>query len=261
MIRETFGPLWAWVSAIGLAVATAGALLTEFSGVAGVGELYGISRAITLPIAAALLLAIVLTGSYRRVERAAILIGLFEFAFFFVAYAAHPDPAVVARQAIDLKLGDASYLYLVAANIGAVIMPWMIFYQQSAIADKRLTAEDFSAARFDTALGALVTQLVMAAVLVGAAATIGVNDPKASLTTVGEMSQSLIPFLGPEMGRAVSAPACSAPAWLPRLSHRSRLPGDWARSPAIGARWNTDRWKRAGSTRSMPSVWPAAPCW
>jgi Mn2+/Fe2+ NRAMP family transporter len=203
LIRDTFGPIWAWVSAVGLAVATAGALLTEFSGVAGVGELYGVSRAITLPLAAIVLLMIVMTGSYRRVERAAILIGLFEFAFFFVAYAAHPDMREVATQSMDVRLGDPSYLYLVAANIGAVIMPWMIFYQQSAVADKRLRPEHFRAARIDTALGAVITQLVMAAVLIAAAATIGAKNPETSLTTVGEMSESLTPFLGPQVGRAV----------------------------------------------------------
>ncbi len=91
LIRETFGPVWAWISAAGLAVATGGALLTEFSGVAGVGELFGVSRSITLPLAVVCLLSIVLTGSYRRVERAAMMIGLFELAFFGVAWAAHPD--------------------------------------------------------------------------------------------------------------------------------------------------------------------------
>jgi Mn2+/Fe2+ NRAMP family transporter len=91
----------------------------------------------------------------------------------------------------------------VAANIGAVIMPWMIFYQQSAIADKKLRAEHFRAARWDTALGAVITQLVMAAVLVAAAATIAPNAPQASLTTVGEMSAALTPFLGAQVGRAV----------------------------------------------------------
>ena len=44
LIRDTFGPVWAWVSAVGLGVASVGALLTEFSGVAGVGELYGLPR-------------------------------------------------------------------------------------------------------------------------------------------------------------------------------------------------------------------------
>ena len=84
-----------------------------------------------------------ITGSYRRVERVAIAVGLFEFAFFGVAWAAHPDPAHLAAQALDIPLAEPGYLYLVAANIGAVIMPWMIFYQQSAVADKKLRPGTF----------------------------------------------------------------------------------------------------------------------
>src|SRR3984885_2130144 len=66
LIRDTFGPLWAWVSALGLGIATIGALLTEFSGVAGVGELYGLPPYASLPIAAIALLAGGVPGSYRR---------------------------------------------------------------------------------------------------------------------------------------------------------------------------------------------------
>ena len=205
LIRETFGPFWAWVSAIGLAVASCGALLSEFSGVAGVGELFGVSRAITLPMAAIALLAVVMTGSYRRVERIAIIIGLFELAFFAVAWAAHPDPAAMLQQAVDIPVRNPDYMYLVAANIGAVIMPWMIFYQQSAIADKRLGPEHFTAARWDTAIGAVITQLVMAAVLISAASTLGGvgGGASTSLATVGEMSAALTPLLGPQIGRVV----------------------------------------------------------
>ena len=203
LIRSAFGPGWAWLSAAGLAVATAGALLTEFSGVAGVGELYGVPRAITLPLAAVALLAIVITGSYRRVERLAIIIGLFEFAFFGVAWAARPDFGVLVHDSLSIPITNTSYLYLVAANIGAVIMPWMIFYQQSAIADKKLTAQHYHAARWDTGIGSVVTQLVMGAVLVAAAATIGRHNPNASLNTVGDMSQALTPLLGQQVGRLV----------------------------------------------------------
>jgi NRAMP (natural resistance-associated macrophage protein)-like metal ion transporter len=203
LIRDTFGPFWGWVSVVGLAIATVGALITEFSGVAGVGELYGIPRGLTLPLAGAALLGVVLTGSYRRVERVAIFVGLFEFAFFFVAWAARPDPAALIAGAFHIPFANKDYLYLSAANIGAVIMPWMIFYQQSAIADKKLRAEHFGAARLDTALGAVVTQLVMAAVLIACAATIGAKSPNATLNTVGDMSQALTPFLGTVMGDAV----------------------------------------------------------
>ena len=203
LIRDTFGPFWGWVSAAGLGVATVGALLTEFSGVAGVGELYGVPRFATLPIAAAALLAVVLTGSYRRVERAAIILGLFELAFFFVAWAAHPDPAALLHGSLDIPFANKDYLYLAAANIGAVVMPWMIFYQQSAIADKRLRPEHYTAARWDTAVGAMLTQLVMAAVLIACAATIGQLHPEASLATVGDMAQALTPFLGTAMGNLI----------------------------------------------------------
>jgi len=203
LIKQQFGPFWAWVSVAGLAVATTGALLTELSGVAGVGELYGVPRWISLALASGALLLIVITGSYRRVERAAIAVGLFEFAFFGVAWFAHPDVAAVARQSVEIPFADKNYLYLVAANIGAVIMPWMVFYQQSAVADKKLRPEHVGAARLDTAIGAVITQLVMAAVLMSAAATIGAHHNAASLNTVGDLSAALTPYLGVGVGKLV----------------------------------------------------------
>ncbi len=202
LIREIFGPAWAWLSATGLAIACIGALLTEFSGVAGVGELFGVSRNITLPMAAVALLAIVATGSYRRVELVAIGIGLFELAFVGVAWAARPDGATMLAQAINIPWTDSKYLYLVAANIGAVIMPWMVFYQQSAVADKKLRPEHYSAAKWDTIAGAVLTQLVMAAVLIAAATTLAPGTTS-SLENVGDLSRALTPVLGLEAGRIV----------------------------------------------------------
>lgn len=200
LIRETFGPGWAWVSVTGLGIAAVGALLTEFSGVAGVGALYGVPRGISLAVSAAFLLVVVLTGTYRRVERVAIALGLFELAFFVVAYEAHPDGAALAGGLMHMPLANGKYMYLVAANIGAVIMPWMIFYQQSAAADKKLRPEHYGFARLDTALGAVLAQAVMAAVLIAAAATIGRTHAHANLNTIGEIANALTPFLGSRVG-------------------------------------------------------------
>jgi NRAMP (natural resistance-associated macrophage protein)-like metal ion transporter len=204
LIRDTFGKGWAWLSVAGLGVATVGALLTEFSGVAGVGELFGIPRGISLLLVVVFLLAVVWTGSYRRVELIAIALGLFEFAFFWIAYAARPEAGALAHGLLQIPIGNKDYLYLVAANIGAVIMPWMIFYQQSAVADKKLRPSDYKSARWDTALGAIATQLVMAAVLVATAATIGKAGGGATrLDSVGELANALTPFLGSTAGRLV----------------------------------------------------------
>ena len=203
LIREHFGAGWAWLSVSGLAVASAGAIITEFSGVAGVGELFGVPRAASLALAAAFLLVVVWTGSYRRVERVAILLGLFELAFVWVALRAPLDGPQVARQLFAMPLHSGDYWYLVAANIGAVIMPWMVFYQQSAVADKKLTPGDYAYARWDTALGALLTQVIMAAVLMAAAATLASAHSNAPLDSVGQIAGALTPMLGHALGHTL----------------------------------------------------------
>jgi Mn2+/Fe2+ NRAMP family transporter len=203
LIRERFGVGWACLSTIGLAAATIGSLITQFTGVAGIGELYGLSRSLTLPIATVALLTVVATGSYRRVERTAIVIGLFECAFFAVAWAAHPNLNTMAKHAVDLPVHNREFMYMVAAIIGAVFNPWMIFFQQSAIADKKLQPGDLKAARWDTAVGAVLTQCLTGAVLVAAAATLASNGVSANLSGVGEISNAFSPLLGESAGRLV----------------------------------------------------------
>jgi len=203
LIRERYGLGWALVAVAGLAAAAIGSLVTEFTGVAGVGEMFGLSRALTLPMAAAALLAIVGAGAYRRVERTAIVIGLFELAFFVVAWAAHPNLATMARDAVSLPFGDRQFLYMVAAIIGATFNPWMIFYQQSATVDKRLQPDDLGHARLDTAIGAVLTQLLTGAVLIAAAAVFAYGRAPAGLDSVGAISGALTPALGVTAGRIV----------------------------------------------------------
>jgi Mn2+/Fe2+ NRAMP family transporter len=202
LIRERYGHGWALLAVGGLAAAAIGSLITEFTGVAGIGEMFGLSRSFTLPLAAALLLAIVGTGSYRRVERAALLVGLFELSFFVVAWASHPSLAAIASDAVDLPFRDRQFLYMVAAIIGATFNPWMIFYQQSATVDKRLRPADLGHARMETALGAVLTQCLTGAVLIAAAATFAASAP-ASVSSVGEISRALTPALGATAGKVI----------------------------------------------------------
>lgn len=200
LIKQHFGRVCAWISVATLLMSCAGAMVTEFSGIAGVGDLFGISPMISVSIAGLFLLLIVFTGSYRSVERIAVILGLFELVFFVVVVAAQPDLHNLLHDAVRMPLQHSHYLYLMAANIGAVIMPWMIFYQQSAVVDKGLRPEHIKAARWDTAIGAVVTQLIMAAVLVTIAATIGKTNPGQSLNTVQEISAGITQFLGHAYG-------------------------------------------------------------
>lgn len=195
-IRKYFGARWAWVSVLTLLVACIGALITELSGIAGVGALIGIPGWLSMVIVVVGLTIMAVRGSYLSVERIALAVGLFECVFLYVAFKAGPDLHLAMTQAFDIPVRDPAYLYLVAANIGAVIMPWMVFYQQSAVVEKGLTVADLRAARWDTAIGSVVTQVIMGAVLVAAAATIGRAATGQSLDTVQQIAQAVTPFLG-----------------------------------------------------------------
>ena len=203
LVAAHFGRRLAWLSAAGLAVATVGTLVTEFTAVAGIGELYDLPRAVTLPAAVVFLLAILATGSGRRVERLALLVGLFELAFFVVAWKAHPGLKRMAEDAADLRLGDPGFMYLVAATIGSVFNPWMIFYQQSAIVEKAMTPAALSGARWDTGIGAVLTQCLTGAVLVAAAGVLRSGGTPGSLSTVGGISDALSAVLGQQAGRLI----------------------------------------------------------
>jgi NRAMP (natural resistance-associated macrophage protein)-like metal ion transporter len=238
LIRERFGAGWAWLSVAGLSVATLGSMITQFSAVAGIGELYGVARGAALAVSAALLLAIVVTGSYRRVERIAVAIGLLELAFFAVALSARPDIGTLAHDAINLPLGDRKFLYVAAAIIGATFNPWMAFYQQAAVAQKKLLPQDYRLARADTAFGAILTQLLTGAVLVAAAATLGAGGNAPGLSSIGEISQALSPLLGGMMGRLVFCAGVLGAAMVAAIV--SSLALAWGVSEAAGYQRSLD---------------------
>jgi Mn2+/Fe2+ NRAMP family transporter len=205
LIRDQYGPMWAWVSVGTLAVACVGALLSELSGLAGVGLLFGVPAWVTIAVVVSGLTLMAYTGSYLSVERAAMAIGAFELVFLFVAWKANPDPAAMLQNAVRIPWRDPDYLYLVAANIGAVIMPWMVFYQQSAVVEKKLNLADLRAARLDTAIGAVATQLIMSGVLIATAATMGAGANGTPLDTVQGIAQAITPFLGETTGKLLFA--------------------------------------------------------
>ena len=201
LIKQHFGRGWAWLSVATLIVTCLGALLTEFAGLAGVGNLMGVPAPVTLTLVAAALLAMALMHGYMTVERIAMAVGAFELVFLLVALLAHPGLGELASGAMTIPVADPKYLFLASANIGAVIMPWMVFFQQASVAEKGLTPADLPSARLDTAVGAVVTQLIMAAVLVAVAATLGKAGGDHALDTVEEIVGAITPFLGNFAGK------------------------------------------------------------
>ena len=248
LVKDCFGRKWAFLSVALLLVSTTGALVTELAGLAGVGLMEGIPPRVTVPAAAVFLALVVMSGSYRRVERIGLALGLFELAFLFAALRAHPSLHAAAASFGSVgPLSRGDYLGLVAANVGAVIMPWMVFYQQAAVVDKGLRRENLRAGRVDTAVGAVVTQVVMIAVLVATAATLNRHShvlgakaagqagrPGGSLTSVQAISAALVPYLGTAAGKLAFGLGMVGAALVAAIV--VSLAGAWGFAELTGAR-------------------------
>lgn len=234
LIKKQFGKFWAAISVGTLLVSCVGAMFSELSGLAGVGMLYGVPTWIVMMLAVIFLSVVALTGSYRSVERIALFLGLFEGVFFVVAWMAHPSLQEIFEKMQTMPIHNSQFLLLAAANIGAVIMPWMVFYQQSAVVDKKLNLSHLKIARWDTAIGAVITQLIMAAVLIATAATIGKKNPGASLETVHQISDALIPFLGSFAGKLLFAMGMMGAALIAAIV--VSLTAAWALGEVMGFR-------------------------
>jgi NRAMP (natural resistance-associated macrophage protein)-like metal ion transporter len=196
LIRDNYGLAWTWVSLGTMLVTNVAALVTEFIGIAGAALIFGVNQTLMVCAAAAILIVVSTTGAYRRAEFIALGLCLLELLFIPAAFAAKPSPMSIVRDGIfgAQPLGDRNYLLLIASNIGAVIMPWMIFYQQSATVDKKLKVADLNYARFDTALGAVATQIIMIAIIVTTAATLFVHN--ISVTDAAHAALALVPLTG-----------------------------------------------------------------
>ena len=234
LIKERFGAGWAYLSSGTLLLSSVGALLTEFAGVAGVGELFGVSRWVTVPVATAVLVGIAFLRSYRRVERIGVAIGLAELAFVPAMLLSHPSARQLVHGLHSLPLSHHSYVTLLAANIGAVIMPWMIFYQQGAVIDKGLTPADLPGERRDTAVGSLITQGIMIVVIVAMAATVYQSHRGTALDDVGQIAAALTPHLGSGTARVLVGAAILGGAMVAALV--VSLAGSWGMAEVLG--WN-----------------------
>jgi Mn2+/Fe2+ NRAMP family transporter len=108
----------------------------------------------------------------------------------------HPNWGALGQGMTSQPLLNPDYRFLLAVNVGAVIMPWMIFYQQGAVIDKKLGKRDLRVARMDTLLGAVVTQVIMIAVIIATASASSHARTTLQENSVANIVDSLQPLLG-----------------------------------------------------------------
>ena len=173
LIREQFGVRTTAAIMGVLLLANWANTIGDFAGVAGSLEIFHLPRLIGVPIVAVAVGVLVFRGGYRLIERIFLVASAVFILYAISAVLAKPQWGTVLRAAVvpSLRL-DSGYIVLLIALIGTTIAPWMQFYQQAAVVDKGLTAEDLRLERWDVILGALVTALVAGSIIIATAATL-----------------------------------------------------------------------------------------
>mgnify|MGYP005840959023 CR=1 FL=1 len=195
LIRERFGVKLTFFVMLGLILANLGTTAAQFAGVASSAELFGVSRYVAVPIAAAAVWMLVLRGSYRYVER--VLLGLSMYAVAYIASAilVKPDWGEVLHHAIvpTVRL-ETNYLLAVLATVGTTITPWAAVYMQATVADKGVRPEDFGYTRADVVFGAAFGNVVSGFIIIATAAALFAQG--IAVETAEEAALALAPLAG-----------------------------------------------------------------
>lgn len=195
LIREEFSIRMATLALGALLVANVGIVVSEFAGIAAAFELFGVSRYLSIPIAAVVIWVLVLFGSYRYAERVFPILSLAFLVYPFAAGLAHPDWAAVGLHTVVPHLETTNgFVLLVVALIGTTISPYMQLYNASAVVDRGIGPAEYPIERIDTVSGAIFADLISWFIIVATAAAIGGSGVLASAK---EAAIALRPVAGP----------------------------------------------------------------
>src|SRR5579863_174380 len=199
LIFDRYGPFWGWFSMADLMIGNFLTLVTEFIAIrAGLGY-FGVPPAVAVLSALLVLVVALLTHRYWTWERITLAAAMFNLIFVPVALLSHPHWGEIGRALLIWKplpggINQETVLLLLA-DIGATVTPWMLFFQQSAIADKGLTTRDIRFGRIDTILGAPLATLAALATII-ATAPLFTHGMTAANFEAAEFAQALQPFVG-----------------------------------------------------------------
>jgi NRAMP (natural resistance-associated macrophage protein)-like metal ion transporter len=179
LIREEFGFRITFFMMIGILLTNFGNVVSEFAGIAGSLELFGLSKYYTVPICAVVVWFIVVKGQYKSVEKVFLAASFFYITYIVAGVLAKPDwgAALLATVKPPARRDwlQENYVYTVIGLVGTTIAPWMQFYLQSSIVEKGVSKRQLRASRIDVITGCIFTDIVAWFIIVSCAATLYVH--------------------------------------------------------------------------------------
>src|SRR5215510_3318684 len=199
LIREEFGLRATFLLMLALFVTNFFNIVAEFAGVASAFELFGVPKFIVVPLAALIVWAVVVHGTYGIVEKVFLSASAFYICYIVSGVAAHPDWKAAALSTVtrpeSAGFRNYSYLSMIIGLAGTTIAPWMQFYLQASIVEKGVTARQYKASRLDVIVGCIFAAVVAWFIVVACAATLHTIG-KYDIVTGADAAQALRPLAG-----------------------------------------------------------------
>jgi len=195
LIRESLGVRLTSLILCVLLFANLANTVSEFAGIAAGMEIFGVSKYISVPVAAVAVWFLLVKGSYRVVERVFLVASALYLTYVASGFMARPHwPEVLgAFRTVSFRM-EPGFVTMAITIIGTTIAPWMQFYQQSSIVDKGLKPDDIGYERLDVIVGSLFAIFVAVFITISCAATLYVNHR--SIETAKDAALALRPLAG-----------------------------------------------------------------
>jgi NRAMP (natural resistance-associated macrophage protein)-like metal ion transporter len=195
LIRENAGIKITFLIFIGLLFSGIGNTTTEFAGVAGSMEVFGVSKYISVPIVGILVWLLVVKGTYKTAERIFLIFSVSLLTYVVSAILGKPDWHAIGLSLIHPKMEvSTKSMAMVIGLVGTTIAPWMQFYMQSSVIEKGLKMQNYNYTLTDIVVGCVITVVVAFFIMVACASTLYPNHIE--INAAKDAALSLRPLAG-----------------------------------------------------------------
>ena len=195
LIREEYGVKVTVFALTCLLIANIATTIANFAGIAASLKIFGLSKYISVPIAAIALWFLVVRESYKRVEKIFLWFCLLQITYVISAFLVQPPWGEVLKQTFVPSFRmEKGYLLIFIATIGTTITPWMQYYLQSSVVDKGIKIKNYRYEKLDVVTGAFVTDFIAFFIIVCTAATLFANN--IHIQTASDAALALEPLAG-----------------------------------------------------------------
>src|SRR5579864_5498055 len=169
-IFHSFGAFWGWFSLLDLVLVDWLTMITEFVGMTAALSIFGVPPFVTVVLTWILMGTMVLQGRYWTWEKIALIFCALNLIYIPAAFMINPPVHQILHGSFIPQLPPGGFtnalFFLLMANIGTTIAPWMVFFQQNAVVDKGMQEKDMLWGKIDTAVGSFLTVVVAAGCII-----------------------------------------------------------------------------------------------